>query len=900
MIPWHSFPIKQIFHDLNTDAGGLSSGEAKNRLDKHGLNTLPEGRRPTLFSIFIRQFQSPLIYILFVAGGIVYAMGEVTDSLIIFAVLIFNAIVGTIQEGRAQNVLAALKKMTQETLITVARDGNERAVLSNEIVPGDIIILQEGEKVPADARIIFSHSLKTDEASLTGESEPVSKIAEVINTLNLKPVDQKNMVFKGTHIVSGSGRAIVVETGISTAIGKIAQEITEIETEIPLKTNIRHLSKAIIAVVVAIASIISAVGVIYGYPLVEIFKVIVSLSISIIPEGLPIVITLVLAVGVSRMSKQNALVKRLQAVEALGQAKIIAVDKTGTITKNELVIRKVWVDNQGFDVSGIGYEPKGQISLNGKVIGPTEDESLKFIAKAASLCASANLYYAPADKQWRISGDPTEAAMLVLGEKLGFRHEKTELEFPLINEIPFDYKLKYHATIHKDGGCNLLTVIGAPETVLNLCDETREEKRNKKLTDSEWRNLHEIAEKMSEQGLRVLAVAVNRDFSLELKPKNLNSLEFVGFLGMQDVLRPEVFKAMEKARGAGVRVVMITGDHKLTAQAIAKEAGIYKDGDEILTGQALDLMTDDELAAVLDRVSVFARVTPEHKLKIINAYKKRGEIIAMTGDGVNDAPSLVAADLGVAMGKIGTEVAKEASDIILLDDDFGTIVSAIEEGRSIYKTIKRVILYLFSTGLGEALTITAALFLGYPLPILASQIIWLNFVTDGFLDVALAMEPRAKSLLSKKFEKPSKYIVDSLMLQRMFVMAIPMAIITLWLFKDYAIIDINKARTIALITLAFFQWFNAWNCKSESKSIFNINPFANKPLVFATVLVLILQILAVYHPTMQNLLHTVALDLSEWLKVAGLAFTIVIVEETRKFFLRRKLSTGRTKHSAIS
>ena len=886
--PWHSFSLKKIYQELETSENGLSIEEARNRLKRYGENSLPKEKTPTVLQIFLNQFRNPLIYILLAASFTIYITGETTDSLIILAVLFFNAIVGTIQEGKAQNTLSALKKFV-ETSATVLRDGERYGISDQEVVPGDIIILQEGEKAPADARIIMSHGLRVDEASLTGESEPVNKIADIISRENLPLADQKNIVFKGTYVSSGNGKAVVVATNISTAIGKIAKEISVIDTEIPLKTKIRHLSKAIIVVVFFIAIVIFAAGVVLGHPLTEMLKIVVSLSVSIIPEGLPVVMTLVLATGVWRMSKHNALVKRLQAVEALGQAQVIALDKTGTITKNELVIRKVFVENKLFDIDGIGYEPKGGIMLGGNVIDPTTHDGLSFIGKAAALCANAGLYYAAKDKQWRISGDPTEAAMLVFGEKIGFHHEKIELESPLIAEVPFDYKLKYHATLHQVGKNNLLTVIGAPEVILNLCQRVKGEKTDQKLTDKEKQELQKISEKMSGQGLRVLAVAVNQDFSDDLEPKNLNSLSFVGLLGMQDALRPEVKEAVSRAKETGIRVVMVTGDHKITAQAIAKEAGIYRDGDEILTGADIDSMSDVELSGRLSIVSVFARVTPEHKLKIINAYKKRGEIIAMTGDGVNDAPSLVAADLGVAMGKIGTEVAKEASDIVLLDDNFGSIVSAIEEGRSIYKTIKRVMLYLFSTSLGEILTITGALLLGYPLPILAAQIIWLNFVTDGFLDVALAMEPKAKSLLWKKFERPSKYLVDSLMLQRMFIMAIPMAVGTLFLFKNYIGGEMDKALTISLVTLAFFQWYNAWNCRSESKSIFRINPFSNKFLVAATVLVFFLQILAVYHPTFQKILHTVPIEASEWIKIAIATSTIVVIEEVRKFLLRRQL-----------
>ena len=884
--PWHSFSIEKTFEKIDSSDRGLAQGVAKERLKQFGANSLPEEKPRSKLRLFFNQFQSPLIYILLAASGIVFAMGEIIDGSIILAVLIFNAIVGVIQEGKAQNTLLALKKFV-ETNATVLRDGEEYIIPDHEVVPGDILILQEGERIPADARVVLSQNLKIDEASLTGESEPIYKNTDVLERDSLPTAEQKNMVWKGTHVVSGNGRAIVVATGLGTVIGSIAKQISTIDTETPLKANIRYLSRAIIATVAVISAILFIVGILSGHSVKEMFTTVVSLSVSIIPEGLPIVMTLVLAMGVSRMSKRNALVKKLQAVEALGQARLIAVDKTGTITKNELIVRKAWTGGKLFEIGGIGYEPKGEIKFDEKIINSANHEELLYLGKVASLVASARLSYAEEVKEWRIAGDPTEAAMLVFAEKTGFHKDDLLREAPLISEIPFDYKLKYHATVHQTEKGNLLIVAGAPETILALCADIRRDGKNHPLSKSEKEELEATFVRMSEEGLRILAIAIRYDASNQFKTESIHSLSFVGFFGMQDTLRPEVREAMQRAKKAGIRVVMITGDHKITARAIAKEAGIYQEGDMVLTGDEIEKMYDIELADKLANTTVFARVTPEHKMQIINAYKKRGEIIAMTGDGVNDAPSLVAADLGVSMGKIGTEVAKEASDIVLLDDNFGSIISAIEEGRSIYKTIKKVILYLFSTSAGETLVISAALFLGYPLPILAAQIIWLNFVTDGFLDVALAMEPKEEGLLSGKFEHPKKYIVDSLMVQRMAVMALPMMVGTIFLFSRYFEADIVKAWTISLTTLAVFQWFNAWNCRSENKSIFSMDWFSNKYLVGATLIIIALHMAAIYAPVMQKLLRTVPLEFSDWLAIIPIAASIIVAEELRKFFYRR-------------
>ena len=883
---WHSFSLEKTFEKLESSERGLSLDIANERLKRYGANILPEEKPHSKLRLFLSQFQSPLIYILLAAGAVVFAMGEIIDGSIILAVLLFNAIVGVIQEGKAQNTLLALKKFV-ETNATVLRDGKEFIIPDREVVPGDIILLREGDRIPADARVVLSQNLKIDEASLTGESESIHKNTDALERDNLPTAEQKNMVWKGTHVVSGNGRAIVVATGLGTVIGSIAKQISTIDTETPLKANIRYLSRAIIATVAVISAILFTVGILSGHSVKEMFTIVVSLSVSIIPEGLPIVMTLVLAMGVSRMSKRNALVKKLQAVEALGQARLIAVDKTGTITKNELIIRKAWTGGKLFEIGGIGYEPKGEIKLDGNVVNSAICDDILYFGKAASLVASARLSYAEETKDWRIAGDPTEAAMLVFAEKTGFHKDNLLRESPLISEIPFDYKLKYHATVHQTEKGNLLIVAGAPETILALCADIRRDGKNHPLSKSEKEELEATFVRMSEEGLRILAIAIRHDAPNQLKTESIHSLSFVGFFGMQDTLRPEVREAMQRAKKAGIRVVMITGDHKITARAIAKEAGIYQDGDTVLTGDEIEAMYDAELADKLANATVFARVTPEHKMRIINAYKKRGEIIAMTGDGVNDAPSLVAADLGVSMGKIGTEVAKEASDIVLLDDNFGSIISAIEEGRSIYKTIKKVILYLFSTSAGETLVISAALFLGYPLPILAAQIIWLNFVTDGFLDVALAMEPKEEGLLSGKFEHPKKYIVDSLMVQRMAVMALPMMIGTIFLFSRYFEADIVKAWTVSLTTLAVFQWFNAWNCRSENKSIFSMDWFSNKYLVGATLTIIALQIAAIYTPVMQKLLRTVPLEFSDWLAIIPIAASIIVAEELRKFFYRR-------------
>lgn len=884
---WYTKTIPEVLVALHTSDEGLKGEEVTRRLREGTLNKLPEAKTDSLAVIFLRQFQSPLIYILLAASATVFVIGEVIDGAIILAVLFFNAIVGTIQEGRAQNTLRALRRFV-ETKATVVRDSRELIIPDTEIVPGDIIVLFEGEKVPADARIIISNTLNIDEATLTGESEPVHKVSSTIVETDLSSFDQKNMVFKGTHIVGGSGRAVVVAVGVDTIVGQIAREVVAIDTESPLKDSIRHLSRGIIIVVVGISVSLFLLGFIQGRPLKEMFATVVSLSVAIIPEGLPIVMTLVLATGVWRMGKRNALVKKMHAVEALGQVSVIAVDKTGTVTKNEMTIQKVYVDSKVFDIEGVGYDPQGSVRQAGIVVDPANHPELLLMAKVAAFSANVRVLFSEEDQMWHVAGDPTDAAMLVLSRKLGFHKDILEQESPLVAEIPFDYNLKYHATSHRLGDKIFSTFVGAPEVVLGYTKKIQRGIHEDVLSEKEKQELHELFGVLSKQGLRVLSVAVSYHSQETLHAEALPEFVFVGFFAMKDALRPEVREAMDAATGAGVRVVMITGDHVITAQAIAKEAGIFHEGDLVLTGEEIDSFSDTELPEKLAHVSVFARVSPEHKLRIVNAYKARGEIIAMTGDGVNDAPSLSAANLGVSMGKIGTEVAKEASDIVLLDDNFGSIVSAIEEGRSIYKTIKKVILYLFATSAGGVLTIVGALLLGYPLPLLPAQIIWLNFVTGGFLDTALAMEPKESGLLKRKFDRPTKYLVDKLMAWRMFLMAVTMAVGTLYLFRVYFETDLVKAWTVSLTLLAVFQWFNAWNCRSEDRSIFQMNPFSNKFLLGAIFIVVSLQVFVLYNPIAQKLLNTMPLERAEWTLIILVASSIILVEEIRKFFYRRR------------
>ncbi len=884
-MPWYGQNISNVLDFFNSTSHGLTQTEAENRLSIYGQNKLTEAKVTSKTTLFLRQFQSPLIYILLIASVIVFFLGEHADSYIILFVLLANAVIGFLQEGKAQNTLKALSNFTKTDAVVI-RDARETVITDTELVPGDVIVLREGDKVSGDVRIIESTNLKIDESALTGESGSVFKNSLVMAQRDVPTADQHNMAFKGTFVLTGVARAIVVATGINTIIGKISEKILTIDSDAPLKKDIKELSKFLSITVLVLSVIVFFVGLLFGNSMRDMFFTTVAVAVSLIPEGLPIVITLVLATGVYRMAKQNALVKKLQAVESLGQAKVIAVDKTGTITKNELMVERVFTSGNLFKITGNGYESKGQVSLSGNDIDTANHPELLLMGKIATFCAGARVSFLEKEGVWKVSGDPTEAALLVLGEKLGFDKDELEQEEPRVMDIPFDTKTKFHTTLHLTKKKMFLTITGVPETILSLAELILEDGKVRKITEDDRKKMELQIHSMSRQGLRVIACAINKNAGNDIKLDALPKLCFVGLFGMRDVLRADVFESIKITQESGIRVVMITGDHKVTAEALAREVGIFREGDLVMTGKEIEELSVSELMHRLNNVSVFARVTPEHKLKIIEAYKMRGDVIAMTGDGVNDALSLVAADLGIAMGKIGTEVTKEAADIVLLDDNFKSIISAIEEGRNIYASIKKVILYLFSTGAGELFVVLGALLLTLPLPLLPSQILWLNLVTDGFLVVAMAMEPREK-LGQNGVEPHNRFFMSRIALIRMIIMGAVMMFCTLYIFGAVYAVDFAKASTMALTTLAVLQWFNAWNCRSESHSIFSAKIFSNLYLVGATVIVVALQFFAVYNPFMQKVLHTTPLNLSEWLAIISISTTVIIVEEFRKYFARK-------------
>lgn len=891
---WHTLSHKKLEETLATNfTDGLDQSRIEILKTEYGQNRLPPEKRTSGVLIFARQFKSPLILVLIGSAAVLFGLGSWSDAFIILFVLVFNASIGTLQEGRAQHTLEALKKfLTTQT--TVIRGGKELIIPDTECVPGDIVLLSEGEKIPADARLLEVSGLRVDESALTGESLPVDKTDAIIKKMPLALTGRMNMVYKGTTVVAGSARAVIVATGVHTEIGRISTELITRPGDIPLAREIASFSRSILLVTVTICAVLFTVGVLVGKSVITMFGTVVSLSVSIIPEGLPIVLTLVLANGVWRMAKRNAIIKRMQAVEALGQADVIAVDKTGTITKNEMVVRTVYTPRGEFSVSGSGYGPDGSVTVNGASLPDDQALSLSSLVRIATLNTNAHLAQDGDTGQWRVSGDPTEAAIVVLAQKFGTPKEGLFKDSPRIAELPFHTKNKYHATLHTVGQRHLLCVGGAPEVILERCANRLEGASAEPLTEKMKTSIKSDFERLSEQGLRVIAFGFAesgiKNLSV-LDHADVSNLTFVGAVCIEDSVRSEVPAAVDQAHNAGIRVIMMTGDSPVTARAIAGQAHIFRSGDRILTGDEIDAMDADEFARAIGSTSVFARMTPEHKLKIVDAVKLRGEIIAMTGDGVNDAPALVAADLGIAMGKIGTEVAKEAADIVLVDDNFTSIIAAVEEGRTIMTRIKRVILYLFANNGAEVLLIAASLFMGLPLPLLPAQIIWLNLITDSFLDISIGMEPTHGNTLN---HRRNKHVVlfDRLMALRVVLMSLPATIAALVVFSFTVDTDYIKAMTLSMTIIAVSQWFNAWNCRSEHTTVFTRHFFSNHYLLGAIAFVATLHVTALSTPFLQGILHTTPLSLVEWALCIAIGALTLIPEEIRKGISRMTLAAS--------
>ena len=853
-------------------SAGLSSAEAAARLERHGPNQLQEKGGEGPWRLFLAQFKSVMIWVLVAAAVVSGILREWVDTAAILAIVILNAVLGFVQEYRAEKSLAALRKLSSPNSKAI-RDGLPCVVPSAGLAPGDLVELEAGDHVPADCRVVtHTSSFGAQEASLTGESQPVSKNAEPIDMDSVQLGDRANMLFMGTSIVSGRCRALVVKTGMSTVLGGIAGMIQDIKSEpTPLQKNIDRFGKVIVKLCFALVGLVFLIQLVHGSAaLAEIFLSSVSLAVAAIPEGLPAVVTVALALGVQRMVRRNALIRKLPSVETLGCASVICSDKTGTLTRNEMTVRAVYAGGQMFDVGGIGYEPAGEFSLGGARVAPGSHPELMAALEAGALCNGARLVRTP-DAPARMAGDPTEGALLVCAGKAGLWKETLEEERPFVEEIPFDSARKMMSVVRRGPGGRLVAYVkGAPDILLSRCAHISENGLRRPMLDEDRREANRQNTDLAGRAMRVLAVAWRELDGAPEKylPETVEKdLTFGGLLAMIDPPREEVKVAMAKCRTAGIRTVRITGDHKSTAVAIARELGMAGGETLALSGEELDRMDGAALDGEVDRIGVYARVSPEHKLRIVRAWRKRGHVVAMTGDGVNDAPAVKEADIGVAMGITGTDVTKEVSDMVVTDDNFASIVSAVEEGRGIYGNIVKFIHYLLSCNAGEIFVMFIASLFNMPLPLLPIHILWVNLVTDGLPALALGVDPVDSRIMSKPPRKSSAPVVTvrraAVIVGQGFFIAL-CSLLAFWYEYDGTPATLVRARTAAFMVLAVSQLFHAFNCRSSTMSLFKIGVFTNRPLLAAAFISLALQVMVEELPFLRTVFKVEALTWGEW------------------------------------
>ncbi|MGB9862188.1 MAG: calcium-transporting P-type ATPase, PMR1-type [Candidatus Saccharicenans sp.] len=855
---------------------GLNSEEAKRRLKDYGYNQLQEAPGRSPLKVFLDQFKSFLIWVLMGAAVVSGFLGEWVDALAIIGIIILNSILGFVQEYRAEKALAALKRMAAP-MAKVIRDGELKLIPAREIVPGDLLELEAGDSIPADARLVYhTPNFSVHEATLTGESTPVFKTVAQLDEENLPLADRANMVYSGTSVSSGKARALVVGTGMNTELGRIARMIQEILVETtPLQKKLEQFGRWVVYLCFVLVALIFALEMIRGGKLVEVFLTAVSLAVAAIPEGLPAVVTIALALGVQRMVKRHALIRKLPSVETLGAATVICSDKTGTLTKNEMTVKHVFADGRLFSVTGSGYEPEGEFELDGQKVDPASYPGLYRVLICGVLCNSASLV--ESQGKFRVVGDPTEGALLTLARKAGLTRESLEEREPLLEEIPFDSERKMMTMLRQQDGQVVAYVKGAPDVLLKNCSGIYEGGKERPITADDLKRINEINESLAARALRVLGCAYRKFPAL---PEKLDASEiekdlvFVGLLAMIDPPRPEAMEAVAACRRASIKPVMITGDHKITAVAIARELGMLDEGAEAITGEELDRLAPEEFEERVSRIQVYARVSPEHKLRIVRAWKKKGQVVAMTGDGVNDAPAVKEADIGVAMGLTGTDVTKEVSDMVITDDNFASIVAAVEEGRAIYDNIKKFVHYLLSCNLGEIMVMFLSSLFGWPVPLLPIQILWVNLVTDGLPALGLGFDPPDRDIMRRPPRRPDEPIIEK---KRAVLMSLQGLFIALCALAAYFyVLNVEKeglvrARTAAFIVLSVAQLFHALNSRSQMKSIFELGFFSNPKLLGAITLSLLLQLSVVYLPFLQKIFKTQNLTVFDWLLVFALS-----------------------------
>ena len=892
---WYSIDTDELCRDLNTSAGtGLEATEAANRLRNYGPNVLQEKPPRSILSIFFSQMKEILVLILIFAVVVSAFLGEWEDAIVILIIVILNAVISVLQESKAENALKALKDMTKPSA-KVLRGGQVIQINAEEIVPGDLILLDAGDSVPADARLVEAVSLHSNESALTGESVPAEKNTAVISSGQIPVGDRKNMLFMGTTITSGRGRAIVVDTGMNTELGRIARLLDDsVPESTPLQQRLGKLGKTLGIAAASIVVLVFIIGLWRGENLLEMFMVAISLAVAAVPEGLPAVVTIVLALGVTRMSRRQAIIRRLPAVETLGTATVICSDKTGTLTKNEMTVTRIYVADNFFEVTGAGYEIEGKfLGQDGNEVIPRDDQGLALILYGGLLNCDARLE--ETEKGYRVIGDPTEGALVVAAAKAGLKNENAGARSPRLAEIPFDSERKMMTTFHYVDGLIQSFTKGAPDLVLERCTTVLTREGNAAASEDIKKRLLEVNSALASQGQRVLALAA-RGWSEAPERPSPETVEremtFIGYFAIQDPPRPEVKDAVAVCHRAGIRTIMITGDHRETAAAIARELDIMRPGDKSLTGDQLEQMDDEELKEAVREVTVFARVSPEHKLRIVEALKHHGHIVAMTGDGVNDAPALKRADIGAAMGISGTEVAKEASDMVLQDDNFTTIVRAVEEGRTIYNNIRGSVQYLLSCNTGEIAAIFSSLLLGLGSPLSAIQILWLNLVTDGPPALALGLEPPQKDIMDIPPRKPQEGMFAGGVGARILWQGIMIGLLSLsayWLALSWGR-TLQEAHTMTFITMALSQIVHSFNVRSMEHSLFTIGFGTNRSLIFAFIISAAALLIVIFIPFLREVFETVMLRPSDWAVVLGLSITPLFVVEISKMMRRTRPS----------
>lgn len=882
---WHRLSEEELLARLGcSPESGLAPDEAARRLAEHGRNELSEGEKLSPAKLFLNQFKDFMVLVLIGATLISGLLGEYLDAITILAIIVINAVLGFIQEFRAERSLRALKELSAPTAHAL-RGGSIVSVAASELVPGDIVLLQSGDRVPADLRLLSANGCQAEESALTGESVPVSKHADPIDEDDLPLGDRRNMAFLGTLLTGGTARGVVVRTGMGTEMGKIADLIQQTEEmETPLQRRLEQLGKILIVVALGLTVMVVVAGILHGQPAYGMFLAGVSLAVAAIPEGLPAIVTVALALGVQRMIRRKAIVRKLPSVETLGCASVICSDKTGTLTQNKMTVTRVWTGSRELEVTGEGYVPQGGCFDGGKPVEAKDDASLRRMLQIAALCNNAVLQRAaePAaavrssapepEEAWELKGDPTEGALVVLAAKMGLSASSLEGLYKREQEFPFDSERKRMSVVVSHQGGRLACVKGAPDLLLERCAYILWDGKVVPFTGTLRTKVQQAQEAMAQSALRVLGLAYR-----ELKPHESCEtaeeaecqLVFAGLAGMIDPPRREVQAAIATCRRAGIKTVMITGDHQLTAEAIAAQLGIMPRGGLSVSGRELAAMSDEELDKVVDNIYVYARVSPEHKLRIVKSLQRKGHVVAMTGDGVNDAPAIKAADIGIAMGISGTDVSKEASSLVLGDDNFASIVSAIEEGRSIYENIRKFIRYLLASNVGEILTMFLAMMAGLPLPLLPIQILWVNLVTDGLPAMALGVDQAENDLMTQKPRSARESIFARRLGWKIVSRGILIGVCTLGAFwitlrsAPEGAAGLALAQTVAFVTLVMAQLIHVFDCRS-SRSIFHRNILQNKYLVLAVLSSLGLMLAVLYVPALQPIFKTVPIGLREW------------------------------------